>query len=298
MKRLIAAFFPILCASPLPAQTVVLTPVKDTDVYSYTSAPTGSTYDLGVNNTPVTHAPGVHSQKSLIQFNLAGLSIPAAQIGTAKLRLYSLKPDSQEGGGFRPGNLVVYRQGSAWGTVTANYPNWNTIQPAGSPAASTYVSVVDQWIELDVTSLVKSWASGSLPNHGFVLQCQNEHVPLAQTTNLIFGSMELGALAAAGGLPDHLQPYPRLVITRAVVTPEPEPEPQPQPPPVLVISQGGAGVVIEWPVAGSTGWTLQTAESPAGTWTVLGGAVQQGGKWRIERPLNPSGRGFFRLRRP
>ncbi len=288
MKRIVFASLLAASSPALRAESVVLTPVKDTDIYSYQNRPTGSIYDLGVNNTPASVAPGLHSQKSLIQFDLAGVEIPAGEIGSAKLRLYTLAPDSEEGGGLRPGNLVVFRQGEPWGAVTGAYPNWNTVQPAGEPVAVFFVDTPDLWIEIDVTPLVAAWMAGTHPNHGFVLQCENEHV--TATTNLLFGSMEYGKLAADFGLPEESQPFPKLVITRAEATPEP---------PVLAISKGEAGIALEWPVAGSGGWTLEATENPAGGWTAVEeNPVQEGAVWRIVQAPNVSGRGFFRLAKP
>ncbi len=290
MKRIIAASLLAAFSPALRAESVVLTPVKDTDVYSYTNAPVSSIYDLGVSNTPDVHAPNLHSQRSLIQFDLAGVAIPAGEIGSATLRLYSLPPNSTIGGTFRPGNMLVFRQGAAWGPVTAVYPNWNTVQPAGDPVAAVPVEVTDQWIEIDVTSLVTAWVAGTHPNYGIVLQCENEHVPLGSTTNLIFGSMEAGNAARNAGVPEELQPYPKLVITRAEAPPEP---------PVLAIFKGEAGIVLEWPVAGSEGWVLETTENPAEDWAAVGGSpALAGGVWRIAQPLNASGKGFFRLAKP
>lgn len=271
-------------AALLHAETVVLTPVKDTDVYSWTSRPTSSIYDLGVNNSP--EGEGSHSQKSLIQFELSASTIPSPEIGSAKLRLFVLTPESSEGGGFRAGDLAVYKQGTPWGTITATYPNWNTIQPTGEAVVIQHVATAGQWIELDVTSAVHSWTSGTAPNHGFVLQCVNDPAPAGQTTNLLFASMELGQAAVDANLPENQWYFPQLVITRAIPTP------------LLTLARDGGDILITWPATTSDGWQIEQADSPAGPWeSPQISPTQASGVWQLRHPLSAAPRAFFRLKR-
>lgn len=282
MKSITIGILSILCAPSLAAESVILTPTKDSDVYSFLNVPTGSTFDLGVSNTPEGQT-GLHSQKSLIQFDLSASVIPAGEIGGATLRLFVLEPDSTEGGGFRPGNLAVFRQGAAWGPVTSTHPSWNTIQAAGEAVAIVPVAETGVWIDIDVTPTVLSWASGAEPNHGFVLQCETDPAPAAATTNLLFASMELGNAALEAGLPEDRQYFPKLVITRAGT------------PPVLSVAREGGNLLLSWPEEGG-GWTLEQAESPAGPWTGCEyPVVPDGGTLRVTAPLSDAPRAFFRL---
>jgi hypothetical protein len=79
---------------------------------------------------------------------------------------------------------------------------------------------------------------------------------------------------------------PQLVVTRQEVLP------------VLGISTVGGEVVLEWP-AGSTGWTLQQAASPAGPWTAnTEPVISEGGRLKVHHAPVPGGRRFFRLFKP
>jgi hypothetical protein len=248
-------------------ETVTLAAVKDSDIYSYTDRATGTIYTLGINSSG---AGSPHSQRSLIQFNLASLAIPAAEIGTAKLRLYVVPPDPSFGA-LTPGNIQVQRQTAAW---TISELRWNHFQGA-DPASLLAVPAgsSDSWIEVDVKPLVVAWASGSAANHGFALQAQSETASL----NVTFGSMELTGYG------------PQLVITRADA---------PAVPPVLTLTSSGSSIQLRWPVSGSTGWVLQTSENLAGPWTPVAGAVQSAGNWELSATQVAFGRGFFRLSKP
>ena len=274
----------LLSPAILSAETAVFTPVKDSDVYSFLSRPTSSTFDLGVNNSP--EGQGSHSQKSLVQFDISTLAIPGTEISSARLCLFVLTPGSTEGGGFRAGDLAVYKQAGAWGPITATYPNWNTIQPSGEAVTIHHVAASGEWIELDVTSAVHSWTSGAEANHGFILQCVNDPAPAGETTNLLFASMELGQAAVDNGLPENQWYFPQLLITRAT------------PPPILSIARDSGDILLTWPAATSEGWALQQADSPAGPWEEPEiSPTQASGVWQLRHPLSVAPRAFFRLRR-
>jgi hypothetical protein len=274
MKR----FFSLCLASGLAAanaETVTVTPSKDTDVYSFSysgsGAPTSTTYTLGVNSTPLAETT-VHSQKSLIQFNLAGVTIPADQIGSAVLRLLVVQPDPAFGS-LAPGNVYVHRQATDWGAITAATPKWNSFQSAEVlgfiPVLATSA---DKWVELDITSAVKAWVGGTAANYGiFLAPFADKETP---ALNVTFASMEV---------PNY---GPQIVITRKVV------------PPVLTISQApGAGVIIlKWPVAGSEGWVLQRADSPAGPWVANAATTTiVAGNYQLQPAMLT--REFFRLKK-
>lgn len=265
----------LIAISGLRAETVTLKPVKDSDVYSYPGAgqPTSTIFSLGVSSTPPSY-PTLHSQKSLIQFSLSSLPFSAAEIASAELRLYVLPPDPAWGDLY-PGDVHVHRQAADWGAVTASSPKWTAFQSA-APMGSFPVTVesANGWVGHDVTETVIGWAAGTFPNHGLFLAPAEDR--MSSSLNVTFASMEVPGYE------------PRLVIAR-----------KPPPPPPLAISGGASGIVLEWPVAGSAGWTLETAENLAGPWTPPAASpVQDGGVWRLVRPLNPSGREFFRLSKP
>jgi len=259
----------LACSLAANGETITLAPAKDSDIYSYTDRPTGTTSTLGINSSG---AGSPHSQRALIQFNLAGLAIPAAEIGSAKLRLFVVPPDPSFGA-LTPGNVEILRQTAAW-TITNPTLHWNHFQ-AADPVALLAVSASSSgsWVEVDVTPLVQSWASGSVANYGFALQAQSETTPL----NVTFASMEVAGYG------------PQLAITRAEAAANP---------PALTLVSSGASFQLRWPVSGSAGWTLQASESLAGPWSQVTGAVQNAGHWEFGAVPNASGCGFFRLSKP
>jgi len=268
MKSLLIIPF-LLCSIAGAQQSVTLTPSKDTDVYSMLSYPTSSIHTLGVNSTPLSQYPSSHSQRSFVQFNTSGVTIPAAEVGKAVLRLFVLNPDA-EYGTLTPGNVHVHVQASDWGAVVAySSPKWTAFQSAGEIGTIPILSnSAETWVEIDITSTVAAWMSGSLPNHGVFLAPQAEF--MTPGINLTFASMEVPGY------------QPQLVITRKVV------------PPALTIASANGSVTLQWPVTGSTGWVLQRAESPAGPWLANTATVSNsGGNYQLQPAM--TGREFFRL---
>lgn len=260
----------LLCLSYFAvAEEVVLTPAKDTDVYSYPGdgAPTSTTFTLGVNSSPIDFV-SVHSQRSLIQFPLSGLSIPAAEIGSAKLRLFVLPPNP-EYGVLSPGDIHVHRQGSDWGNITLATPKWTAFDSA--EILGTFpilVTSAEQWVEFDLTSTVIAWAEGTHPNHGIYLATAADRTD--PVVNVSFASMEFPGYG------------PQLVIQRRIVPPE------------LAIESESGTVTLQWPVTGSEGWVLERADSPAGPWIQNSESISSAeGQWRLQTAALT--REFFRL---
>ncbi len=260
-------FLILLSASACLAESVTFTPSKDSDIYSYTDMPPSSFGTLGINSSG---AGAPHSQRSLIQFELGSLTIPSAEIGKAVLRLYVLKPDSEFGSGISPGNVVIHRQGQSW-TITSPTLRWNKTDPkelAGTLPITA--AMADSWVEVDVTTLVKTWTSGAQPNYGFLLMPENELA--TPWLHVDFAAMELAVAGVA----------PQLVISRAEVAP------------VLTIASSGTTITLQWPVAGSTGWTLQRSTNLTSPWTNNTATVSTvGGNWQLQMPV--ATREFFRL---
>jgi len=265
----------LVAVCPLSAETVTLTPVKDSDVYAYTSSPTSTTYSLGVNSTPADSVT-LHSQKSLVQFNLASLAIPAGELGSAKLRLFVLDTDPTYGS-VSPGEVYVYRQGTDWGAITATSPKWTSFSPARFVGTfSVLTTSVNKWVEIDVTSAVLEWLTGTA-NYGFILQPQADRT--TPVLNVNFASMELASSGYA----------PQLIIARAAAFTTP---------PVLSIAQSNGQMILEWPIVGSSGWTLQWADDLSSVWKTSNfPATAVNGKWRVT-PTTGLARSFFRLMKP
>jgi hypothetical protein len=247
------------------AQTVTLQPTQDGDIYSYLDQPTSTIYTLNVSASG-TGAP--HSNRSLIQFDLSSLGFPAAEIGSAVLRLYAYPPDMGTTG-F--GNVSIRRQLGTWAPSTLR---WNQIQPQ-EEVALLPVTSANAWVQADVTLVARQWAAGSVANHGLVLMTESELNHL----NITFLSMDMPTATFR----------PQLVISRAAAV-------QPEVAPALTLATTSAQVVLEWP-SSSTGWTLQEADSPAGPWAASSAApTVVNGKWRVQQPM--SARRFFRLSKP
>ena len=269
MKTLLLSL--ALAASGL-AETVTFTPSQDSDVYAFFDAPSFTPESLNVGADPGL----AHAHRSMIQFNISSLAFPAAEIGSAKLRLFSLIPNSSNGGGYRAGNVSVLRQGAAWSLNPTL--RWNHIQPQELAGTLLMTATTkDAWVEADITALVKEWAAGTKPNYGVVLKPENESAE--PWLNVEFASMELNSFK------------PQLVITRTV--------PPPVPPKLAISGQAGS-IVLEWPVAGSSGWTLQEAPNPNGPWapcTITPTTV--GAQSRVTcAPSATGGSAFFRLYKP
>ncbi len=269
MNRIIALLF--AAATAAIAETVTLTPVQDSDVYSYPGDgnPTSTTFSLGVNSTPPTY-PTLHSQKSLIQFDLSSLPFPASEIGSAVLRLFVFPPDPTYGALY-PGDVHVHRQAVAW-SVTATTPKWPTFQSVEHLGSFPVLeSSANQWVQYDLTPTTVGWAAGTYPNHGIFLAPLTDR--MTPSLNVTFASMEVEGYR------------PQLVITR-----------KPADPKLSIRNEGGA-YALAWPVTGSEGWIIERADSPAGPWTsYIGSAVANGGSWEIHG-TTASTREFFRLAR-
>lgn len=268
MKRFPA--LSLLLCSIAGAQSVTLTPSKDTDVYSFGNGgfPTSTRATLGVNSTLESYYPESHSQKSFVQFNTTGVTIPAAEVGKAVLRLFVVMPDASFGT-LAPGNVHVHVQASDWGTITATTPKWVAFQSAGEIGTIPITAnSMETWVEVDITSTVVGWLNGSIQNHGVFLASQSEF--MTPGINVTFASMEVPGY------------QPQLVITKKVV------------PPVLTIASSNGSVTLQWPVTGSSGWVLQRADSPAGPWVANTATFSNsGGIYQLQPPM--IGREFFRL---
>jgi hypothetical protein len=188
---------------------VILTPVQDRDVYQGTGLPTSTPYSLGVSSSVAFG--GGHSQKSLVQFDVTETStgMTAEEVGSAKLRLYVLSPEVYPSGETIGGDLQVYLQQTAW---TSTNLFWNSFSPGAfvntltltadhdlGDGWGTWVYPIDIWVEVDVTSAVKSWLAGTDPNYGFILSPDETGSP---TLSSVFAASNTGF-------------KPELVITEA-----------------------------------------------------------------------------------
>lgn len=187
MKLRSYVFFALLACSPLRAEQVTLTPTQDRDVYQGTGLPTGTDYSLGVSSSGAFG--GGHSQKSIIQFNVTGTTtgMTAEDVGSAKLRLYVLPPEVYPSGSDIGGNILISYQTGAW---TESGLRWATFSPGAiintltlvadrpyNDGQGTTIYAINTWVEVDVTSAVKAWLSGTQVNYGFLLAPDETNSP-------------------------------------------------------------------------------------------------------------------------
>jgi Collagen triple helix repeat (20 copies) len=129
--------------------------------------PTDDTYSNGNSKTQKNGSSIFlvvqHGFDSYIKFNLA--SLPAnPNIAKATLRVYV---DAVVVGG----SFDVYQLNSSWNENTLTYnnaPALGTSATGAHPVAIT-ASSMNQFVLIDITSLVQGWANGTVPNNGIAL---------------------------------------------------------------------------------------------------------------------------------
>jgi len=170
-------------------QVITLPASADTHVYAYAwqgwnAANWGKYEVLGAGWNPTGG-----EKRAFLRFDLSKVDLN--KVRSAKLRLYHYHT---AGNGAKP--LGIYRVTEPWtegrGTykpATPAQPGETTWlhQPGFDPRAIisfSSVAVPGQWITVDVTDLVKAWASG-LPNHGLMLRPLGR--PDARSPEAMFG---------------------------------------------------------------------------------------------------------------
>jgi hypothetical protein len=129
--------------------------------------PTGDTYSNSGNKNQTNGSSILlvvqHGSDTYIKFNLATLP-SSPNIAKATLRLYV---DAVVGGG----SFDVYQLNSTWSENALTYnnaPALGTSATGGHPVAIT-ASSMNQFVLIDITSLVQGWANGTIPNDGVAL---------------------------------------------------------------------------------------------------------------------------------
>ncbi|HKD61332.1 MAG TPA: DNRLRE domain-containing protein, partial [Terracidiphilus sp.] len=144
-------------------------PLFTTLVTAQSAPPLGDTYSNSAR--PATN---FGSQTTLlmqeganiyIQFNLATLP-SGASVSRATLRLFA-------SGVTTSGSFDVYPVDSSWTESTLNYNNEPSLGASvTSPPIAVNTSSVNQFVLIDITSLVQGWVAGTVPNNGIALVLQ------------------------------------------------------------------------------------------------------------------------------
>src|SRR3954451_16970007 len=137
-------------------------------VMAQDAPPSADTFTLTSN--PKTNFGGwpqlvvTPASTTFIQFNLS--SLPAnADVSKATLRLYVDAVTSA-------GSFDVYEVNTPWAEGSLNSTNAPTpgLSATNSKPTSIGSSNINQFVLVDVTSLVQQWASGALANRGIALK--------------------------------------------------------------------------------------------------------------------------------
>lgn len=154
---------------PLAAAAIALcAALTGTPLRAQNAPPSGDTFTY--TSTPKTNYGGWPQlivnpdATAYIQFNLSG--IPAnATVSKATLRLYVDAVAT-------PGSFDVYQLGAPWSEGTLNSLNAPT--PGSSATGGAGMAVVsgdtNQFVLINVTSLVQDWLNGSVANNGIALK--------------------------------------------------------------------------------------------------------------------------------
>ena len=148
----------------------IATTLLSTLSFGQTTPPVGDT--LTYSNNPNTNygsytalfvQKGSITSASYIKFNLA--TLPAgASVSKATLRLYVNQVAAN-------GSFDVYQLNTSWAESTLTYnnaPALGTSATGNHPVAFT-ANTLNQFVVIDITSLVQGWANGSITNNGLAL---------------------------------------------------------------------------------------------------------------------------------
>jgi len=117
---------------------------------------------------PFTDAMGLHEHatRSLLQFDLAGLALTAAQVVHATINLYQVPglPPFEDPSKAHPVTTDLKRVTEAWGEQTVTWDTRPSVDP--TPVATVMQSAVNQWVQFDITGLVRDWLNNPLANFG------------------------------------------------------------------------------------------------------------------------------------
>ncbi len=193
------------------AAPIVISPdeAASKDTFTYSAIPSGLPFGNATYLGASLESSGVHTVHSLVQFDLTGASLGAGEV--AKFSVYArskaatpFSSVASDPSASSPVVVDVYKVTSAWDEATTTFSSEPTVD--SSVIGSFTVNALNQYYDVDVTSLVQSWLATPASNFGLELR-QRAVVPVA-------GAPDAAAVFQSSGAANR----PTLAIT---VIPEP-----------------------------------------------------------------------------
>jgi hypothetical protein len=186
-------------------QSITLTPIAQS--YSWQIVPLAN--NGGSDNFEIMSWHNGHNMRGWLAFNLS--SIPQRvwiMSATLNLRLWVKTSSNESELGDPTGRLYgVYAltgPWTNWGVNWSNQPSWTDQDSATAPVPSGqggwYGPII--WMQWDLTSMVKDWYGGALPNYGMIVKDTQENASLLYSTQFF----------TIHQVPNQTY-YPKLVIT-------------------------------------------------------------------------------------
>lgn len=174
-------------SEPMPCWDIGVTPPTADTFIGHDTSCTPNPCGLGVPSFPDTdlvvaiRPPCGRDTRSFAQFDL-GVLDTGTDIGCAKLRLFALRQNEYVSGSFK-----VQRVTEAWDQADVNFCNrtmtelWSTPGGAVSEEGVAVVTIpskhgsfpssgpYNEWVEWDVTDIVKAWVTHDSLNAGFMI---------------------------------------------------------------------------------------------------------------------------------
>ncbi|BAZ93524.1 hypothetical protein TspCOW1_15370 [Thiohalobacter sp. COW1] len=183
------------------AAAVSFAATADTYIYEFLGNQPGG-------NVLVANHESNHGMRGLMDFDGLDAYLPSLTAGgfTATLNLFSVCDTS----GFvsacagEPNAAVttdVLAQNGAWGEDDAGLA-WSDINEGGKYADFTISNAVDQWLSIDITSLVEEWRSNGSTGDGIILS--QEAYPVVRNDA---GSMAVAQFLSSDYADANFHPY-------------------------------------------------------------------------------------------
>jgi hypothetical protein len=190
---LACAAFAWIGSAGIARASIILQPdeAASQDVFTYEGVP-GSNWDLGPFADILSTAETTigHSTHTMIGFDLSSVALAGADVASATLNLYVVDgtPVGFPFANPSAAHPVQVDAAAALAAWTEGGVAWNSEPSIGSVAASDTIDGINQWVTLDLTTLVQAWLDGSSPNFGLRLVQPAEVIDTGTPVAAIYGS--------------------------------------------------------------------------------------------------------------